>query len=231
MRPRRVGLWLLLAGVGIALAAGVAVVLLIRPKPQPLTSELDVIIRHPNAKNSLSVEEEGALPVRAGGQMTLQVQFNKPAYVYLLWIDSTGQVSPLYPWNNETLEVTDARERPVQRIATRAMTSPATMGRGWPFGQRGGLETVVLLARLTPLGSEASPGVGIDPLPAQKMRHRLELVDFTLDSAGNPETKLARQRGTEEEAREIDRPLLEQLARLRDRFEVIRVVRFAHEGE
>jgi hypothetical protein len=42
---------------------------------------------------------------------------------------------------------------------------------------------------------------------------------------------LTRDRGTEEEAREVDQPLLARLGRLRDQFELIRVARFAHEGE
>ena len=44
-------------------------------------------------------------------------------------------------------------------------------------------------------------------------------------------TLLASNRGPEEEARAADEPLRALLVRLRGHFELIRAVRFAHEGE
>ena len=64
------------------------------------------------------------------------------------------------------------------------------------------------------------------------MRAREELAVFGLASGSDAVLSLvSRDRGTEEEARAVDQPLLARLDRLRDQFELIRVVRFAHEGQ
>src|SRR5262249_43817542 len=140
-----------------------------------------------------------------------------------------GKVVPLYPWNIDAIEVTDADRPPPKRIAARVILSPATAG-GWPFGPQGGLETVVLLARRTPLGPDVRIGSARAALPPAPLRRRDELAVFGLDRGSDVSTSVARSRGTEEEALKVDQPLLDRLAELGE-FELIRVVRFAHEGE
>jgi hypothetical protein len=235
-RPRRWWFWL---GVGALLFLTIAVVYvvgwsgLLFPKVEPpLTGELTVVIRPPDSQDMLLVGEPAAVPVRAGGSMTLQVNFNKPMYSYIVWLDSQGQVVPLYPWNNDRVEVADADQPPPVRMPAKVVISPSLAGGGWSFGRRGGLETVLLLARPIPLGQDAQLGSLLGTLPPTKMRQRDELAAFGLDRGRDAVSSLlARSRGTEEEAREVDQPLLERLDRLRDQFELIRVVRFAHEGE
>jgi hypothetical protein len=91
---------------------------------------------------------------------------------------------------------------------------------------------VLLLARRTPLGEDAKLGSALASLPIPPMRQPHELAVLGFDRGSDPVwAALTRDRGTEEEAREVDRPLLERLARLRDQFELIRIVRFAHEAE
>src|SRR5437660_8859631 len=73
-----------------------------------LDGELIVAVRPVGrAKDSLRVDEAGALPVRPDGWMSAEVHFNQPAFAYIVWFDCEGRVIPLYPWNNETLDVTD----------------------------------------------------------------------------------------------------------------------------
>src|SRR5688572_16989265 len=95
-RPRR---WLWLALAVVALVAGGAVVAALWPtsgstKPPeggPISGKLLLTVRPPEQRTeSLLVEEPGALPVRAGGIMSLQVQFEQPAFAYLVWLDSEG---------------------------------------------------------------------------------------------------------------------------------------------
>jgi serine/threonine protein kinase len=45
--------------------------------------------------------DTGALPVRNGESVHLEVQLNQPAFIYLLWVDGEGHVQPLYPWDPE----------------------------------------------------------------------------------------------------------------------------------
>jgi hypothetical protein len=204
--------------------------LLSQPAGPPLTGELTVVIRPADSGDMLTVEEPGAVPVRSGAWMSLQVNCNQPLYTYLIWLDSQGQVVPLYPWNNERVEVVDADQPPPVRIPAKVVISPATAA-GWRFGRQGGMETVLLLARRSPLPEDVKLGSLLGSLPPARVRLRDEVAVLGLDRGGGVASLLARGRGPEEEAREADRPLLERLERLRDQFELIRVVRFAHEGE
>lgn len=197
----------------------------------PLNAELSVVIRPAGSQQTPLVEEPGALPVRNGAGMSLQVNFNEPRYAYLLWIDTQGQVVPLYPWNNERIEVTDADQPPPVRIATKLLICP-TIGSTWEFGPHEGLETVLLLVRRTPMPADARLGSLLASLPSSRMRAREELAVFGLAPGSDAVVNLvSRNRGTGEEARAVDQPLLARLDRLRDQFELIRVVRFAHAGQ
>jgi len=234
-RSRRWRPWLLLAA--LVLLAGGAVFAwwrdpLARTADAPLDGELTVVVRSAaGAKGGLQVEEPGALPVRAGDLMSVEVHYNQPAFTYLVWLNSEGQTVPLYPWNYDSIDIKDLNQPPPARRPSKIVISP-TLGTGWKFGQRGGLETVLLLARRTPLGEGTPLGSLLGTVPTAKMRLRDEVAVLGLQSGSDSVTTLlAANRGPEEEARAMEEPLRTLLGRLRDRFEWIRAVRFAHEGE
>ena len=227
--------WLLLAV--LVLLAGGAVFMrwhgsLQRPAEVPLDGELSIVVRSAGgAKDNLQVGEPGALPVRASDWMSVEVHFNQPAFTYLVWLDCNGQAIPLYPWNYDRIEVTELNQPPPVRRPAKVIINP-TLGTGWKFGQRGGLETVLLLARRTPLSEGTQLGSLVGTLPPTKMRLRDELVVLGVGSeADSVATLHASDRGPEVEARAADEPLRALLVRLRGHFELIRAVRFAHEGE
>jgi hypothetical protein len=182
-------------------------------------------------RDNLRVEEPGALPVRASDWMSVEVHFNQPAFTYLVWLDCQGQAVPLYPWNYDSIEVKDLNQPPPLRRPAKVIFSP-TLGTGWRFGPRGGLETVLLLARRTPLGEGTRLGSLLGTVPTAKMRLRDEVAVLGLGvGSDSVSTLLASNRGPEEEARAADESLGPLLVRLRHHFELIRAVRFAHEGE
>lgn len=235
-RPRSRRPWLVLAV--LALVAGGAAVAVWWPrsdKPsadQPLAGKLNVIVRPPErAVEPLQVEEPGATPVRAGGIMSLEVQLEQPACAYLVWIDTDGRVVPLYPWNHEAIEVRDVDVPPPARKAAKTINNPP-IGGGWPFGKKGGVETVLLLARREPLGAGVRVGHLLGQVPPPKLRHRNEVAVLGLDrGADSVSTLLSQNRGADDEARAADEPLRAAMVRLREHFELIRAVRFAHAEE
>jgi hypothetical protein len=233
-RVKRWRLWLLLAALAL-IAGGGAFAAWWRSSPTTnaagrLEGELIVLVRPTQqSKELIDVDKADALPVRFGGSMGLEIRLNPDAYSYLVWLNCDGQTVPLYPWNFDTVEVTDANDLPPTRRTAKVVYSPITSGKSWKFGKQSGLETVLLLARRTPLDPGTKLGSLIGTLPPAKARHREELAILSLDSGSDSvSTLLARNRGTDEEARAIDEPLRAIMLRLREHFEVVRAVRFAH---
>lgn len=233
--PPRRSRWRLGLLLALALVGGVGVLVALwlsrRPAEVPLDGKLVVVVRPPGrAQKARGVEEPGALPVRAGGQMSLEVHFNQPAFAYLVWLDSQAQTIPLYPWNHDRIEAKDANEPPPRRKSTTVVFNPP-LGVGWQFGEQGGLETVLLLARRTPLDEGTRLGPLLGPLPPTRVRLRDEVAILGLGAGDDAvSTLLAQNRGSEAEARAADEPLRALLLGLREHFELIRAVRFAHDG-
>jgi hypothetical protein len=94
-----------------------------------------------------------------------------------------------------------------------------------------GLETIVMVARRTPLPPDVSLGKLIGQVPVVPMRKPGEFAVLRDLGASDPSRALERSGGRdiEEEAAEIDHPVVQVMARLREHFEVVRAVRFAHQ--
>ena len=230
----RVRPWLWPILLTVSLVAAILALFFFRgssPTEVALKGELVIGIMRAGVAGSREVGHEGAVPVRAGDRMHMQISYNQPAFSYLLWLDTEGKLHALYPWNDDQLEVLDANLPPPTTRPATILFSPTTISNGWNFGKRGGLETVLLLARRAPLGT-VQLGTLIGPGPRFPMRRRDEVAILALDR-GNPSVTslLAQNRGPEEEASASDRPVREIMTRLADHFELIRAVRFAHEGE
>ena len=148
-----------------------------------------------------------------------------------MWFDCEGRVLPLYPWNYDTLDVTDINQPPPSRMGAKVIYSPP-IGGGWSFGKKGGIETVLLLARREPLDSNMSLASLLNLPPPPKMQHREELVGFKVNRGDESvSTLFSNNRGMEEDSRTADEQVKTMMLRLREHFELIRVVRFTHEEE
>jgi hypothetical protein len=91
--------------------------------------------------------EPGALPLYAGDRFRIEAHVEVPAYLYLLWINTEGRVLPLYPWAPGKWGTRPAEEKPVRDISL-----PKTKIKGYELsGDQKGMETLLLLARETPL--------------------------------------------------------------------------------
>ena len=207
------------------------------PPPRQLMGELTVRVWSPdgaNGKRGLRVDEPGALPVRKGDFVRLEARLNQEAYVYLLWLNSEGEVTPLYPWNRDEAKLDLTASPPAQRplAVVVSPTSEKLNAPGWRVEGQGGLETALLLARRTPL----PPEVRLERLIGKPRPARLrDLQEFALRGGDLGQEvghlDLGEHRGLKKEAAEIDDDLLQLLGRLRPHFETVRAVRFAYQGE
>jgi hypothetical protein len=156
-------------------------------QPEAISGTLDILVWAENdpSRQRLSLRKEGALPLRPGDRIRIDADLNRPGFVYLLWIDATGGVSPVYPWRNG-----DWTQRPEEEIQVDRLSLPETGDEGWPVRPPLGTETVVLLARDTPLPRDMDLGGLIDGLPSQQMQDPSGAVWF---SAGKLDAEVVDQ--------------------------------------
>jgi hypothetical protein len=180
-------------------------------------------------KRGWKVEESGALPVRNGEMVHLHATLNQPAYVYLLWIDSQGMVTPLYPWHLGAELKDDLTVPPPSRPAVGEVHSPSALTLGWIMDGKSGLETMVLLARRSPWPADQPLAKLLGTLKPAPLTNEGEWAVRGFDE-GQPTDLLdvGQHRAPKKVAAEVDEPLLQLLARLRGEFPMARAVRFAH---
>jgi len=184
-------------------------------KPPPLSGQLNVLVRSADRRvEPVPVETLGAVPVQSGGAMCLDANFSEPAFAYLVWFDSAGEIIPLYPWNNETLEIKDLDQPPPERRAGKLIFSPL-LGKSWTFGVQPGTETVLLLARKRPLTPETRLGELLKSLPAPPPLEPSQILRRVSYPAATGSSS----------------PLAAFINPLTKHFEIVQIVQFAHTGQ
>jgi len=233
----RVRRWLILFPFGFVIGGAAALAWWhnapAKPEVKPLLDgKLSVLVRPPDRTiDPVPIDQPGALPVVSGGAMCIDAQLDQPAFIYLVWIDSQRHVSPLYPWNNETLEVTDVNEPPPTRRATKLVFSPL-LGRVWTFGDQPGMETVILLARRTALPSDVRLGSFFQSALVHGEAASNTLTTIKL-SSGSPQIKITKLGGNEGagDAKLTGKELSALLETFHEHFDLVEAVQFPHKSE
>ncbi len=204
---------------------------------QPLSGELIVSVwTADRTKNGFRIgSDPRAVPVREDELLHLEATLNQPAYVYLLWVDGKGQVTPLYPWNGETgnkiVHRTLAAAPPAQE--PRAVVQNPRQEYGfWAVDDTIGLDTILLLARKTPLPADVRLAEVVGKVPPAPLGPLGEVVVRGLDhSRSAEEAMLEQDRAPKEQAVLIDNQLLDLMTKLKEHFALIRAVQLAHVGK
>jgi serine/threonine protein kinase len=202
----------------------------------PLGGELLVRVWTPGAdrsKRGLRIGSDfGAVPVHEDEELQLEARLDRPAYAYLLWVDGKGRVTPLYPWNDNDRGkiVHDSLSVPPPDREPQALVrSPRRASQGWAVDEIVGLDTMLLLARPTPLPADVSlEKLMAGLLPAPLGQHDEVVVRGFERGRLLPELSLGEYRRPKPQADAINDQMLRLLDRLQDHFEVIRYVQFAH---
>ncbi len=245
VRPRRI----LLAGAVAACFLLVGLVvgglsLMRSPSPSvdptPVSGFIDVRVwegkdvqgpRNPHRKG-LYLHQLDALPTKVGDQVQVEIKLNKQLFVYVVWINSAGQVTPCYPWQEFSWD-----KRPAENAAAELKLPLGAIDDGWEM-EKGipGMETLLLLTRETPLPADGEKElravlVELGPQPLQDGRTEAA-VWFENGTVVTAETG----RGPKSfDATRIDDPLLRTQRLLRERlgqhFPYTRAVCFAFRGQ
>jgi serine/threonine protein kinase len=209
-------------------------------REEALTAELSVQVwtTRDASKRGLKVEVEGsgALPLRFGERVQLTARLSRPGYPYLLWIDAEGDVTPLYPWNdNDTGDIdNDLNVPPPVRPAVAEIRSPRREGQGWRAEGKSGLVAAVLLVRREPLRSSAELAgllAGIKAKWQAVPKPGEQAVMVRGSDGGKDNEAVSVTRGFGKKAGEVNDAVLQLRDRLSDRFEIIRSVSFAQVGD
>jgi hypothetical protein len=126
----------------------------IAPAPEALRAvAFDLRIWEPKSerRRNLRLTEDGALPLKPGDVARIEVKLNRPAYLYLFLIETTGKVAPIYPWTSDEWERPKVEEKCAE-LSLPQREAPGGGVAGFPVEEgQPGMETLVLLARDTPL--------------------------------------------------------------------------------
>ncbi|MEZ6112477.1 MAG: serine/threonine-protein kinase [Pirellulaceae bacterium] len=192
-----------------------------------LAADLDVLIWDPvnSLRRNVSIAQQGVAPLRIGDHVRVVVRMERPAHVYLVWIDSLGSATPVFPWSQPSWSSPIERDMPVSELSL-----PEDADVFWPLEGRPGMETLVLLARETPLPAAATAETWFAGLPVQTMmQNKQALVWF---SQGLPIAAGSQARGPKFfDPKRVDDPALTMhrtlAERLNELFPLFRSVSFA----
>jgi hypothetical protein len=114
---------------------------------QPLDGELTVHVwpKSRNQPDALDIRDARAVPLSAGDHFLIEATLNRPAYLYLLQIDSDGTMWSLFPWTGPRFE---ARGPESKRDKLKIPDDEDGEERKVPIADGStGLETFLLFAR------------------------------------------------------------------------------------
>lgn len=182
-------------------------------------------------RRRLRLNEPGALPLRAGDRVRVEAEMHPAAYLYVVAIGPAGEVQPLYPWTPGQWHTRPADERPRDQL-----NLPETAADdSWEVNPgSAGMETVLLLARPTPLTHAEEDQLhalltGFGPQPAQTSRTAVWFENGNTVTQGEAERSLNFNGG------KLDDPVLRTQALLKDKlrplFPYTRAVSYANQGK
>jgi hypothetical protein len=119
-------------------------------RPTSLDGELRVEWWDASGRCRRALHEPGALPMPTKTHLYLEARLRRPAYVYLVWIDTEGKLYPMHGWQKGSWKP-DGSLAPADRVEL------PVAGKAIPLEGAAGTETVVLLARERPLTEDEPP--------------------------------------------------------------------------
>jgi hypothetical protein len=211
------------------------------PAPAPLVGELSLWVwdKDNPDRQRLALTDPGAMPLKAEDLVRVEAKVNRPAHLYLFWIDADGMPQPLYPWKpGEWTELAEPEQ------AVKQVSLPQQGTHFWPIKKgHPGMETLLLLARETPLPASVNLREQLAGLPGTKIQDPRSLAWFDDwmpvqaggSKAGGPGAVSASpDRGPQFVDVEVKDALLQTQALLKERlalhFSTMRAVSFANRG-
>jgi serine/threonine protein kinase len=141
----------------------------------PLRGSLDLVVaRGPEGgRLYLKLDDPQTLPLQPGlDYVRIEATLNRPAYQYLVWVDTDGQAVLLHPWDQRHKR-RPPDEKPLAELFWPSAETAAKLG-----GGPAGTESVLLLARERKLPEDVDIPKLFAGLPRQKAPLRREAAWF-----------------------------------------------------
>ena len=116
----------------------------------------------------LRLNDHDLLPLKPGDLVAVQVNLDRPAYCYVVWIEANGTVDPVYPWIPGKWEERPAEEQPVRHFRQPKGPDSWHTLEGGPAG----MHTLLLLVRDTPLPRDVDLRAELEGAAPQRMPWR-----------------------------------------------------------
>jgi serine/threonine protein kinase len=151
------------------------------PVVAPLHGSVDLLVYRVDQTGSdvlVPLSDPLAMPLRKGDHFKIVTEVNRPAFLYVFWVDENGVGVPVYPWTPGEWGTRPANEQPVPNLD---ITGPNGVGFR-VTGDANGMETILMLARSTRL--EASEQeirnwfLELKPLPFRGEQARVWFENF-----------------------------------------------------
>jgi hypothetical protein len=112
---------------------------------------LDVRVwKKADTSKGLTLDAPGALPLRAGDYIRVEAESIRPAFLYVIYLDSQGEAAPLFPWREYKWD-----DRPAEQKTSHLHLPEDPLKDAAPLEPGpSGIEAVLLLAREEPLSAE-----------------------------------------------------------------------------
>lgn len=197
---------------------------------RPLRGAIDVKVWRKDRKDDppMLLNHPAALPLAPGDYIRIEVELNRPAYIYVVWIDTEGKATPVYPWLDGWTKRPKIEKRQAKMSLPESATGIAPLDPG-----PAGIETLLLLARDEPLPANEDLSQLFAGLPKQKTADPRAAAWF--ENGDLVRNEVDRGPIRLDKATERDDPVLKTQALLRTRlqglFPYSRAVSFANKGD
>jgi hypothetical protein len=142
------------------------------PVPTKFKGSVDIVVFDPGdpRRQNVRLNQPGVLPLKPGDRFAVEAEITPPAHLYILWIDADGSVDPVYPWRRGRWDDLPAEERPAGSVR-RPIPSDRPFGGTFSIKESvQGMETLVLLARKTPLPADVDLKAKLGEVRPQTLR-------------------------------------------------------------
>jgi serine/threonine protein kinase len=142
----------------------------------PLKGSIDLLVSgSAKPKNGwMRLNEPGAVPVRPHDIVRIEARLNRPAFVYIVWLDTDGKAQPTYPWVDGDWSKRPVAEKPLQQL-----NLPDEPNLGFPLESGPpGIESLLMLVREEPLPAGFDLQAIFANLPAQQAQDVRSLAWF-----------------------------------------------------